>query len=144
MCRYLEMPVQHASHCLLQHMRRSHDRAHIEGLIGGVRRAFPDVAIRSEVIVGFPSETDDDFEELKRFIAEIEFASLGIFPYSPEPGTGAAGMDGEVFLRGCDVRVGDLVTACVTDNGVHDLEAKVVTEGVPRANDEAAVAEGDE
>jgi ribosomal protein S12 methylthiotransferase len=89
--RYMEMPIQHVSDELLAMMRRSHDRAHLEGLISGIREEFPDAVIRSEVIVGFPGETDAHFEELLRFVSEIEFDSLGVFPYSPEPGTEAEG-----------------------------------------------------
>ncbi|HEX5131125.1 MAG TPA: 30S ribosomal protein S12 methylthiotransferase RimO [Candidatus Krumholzibacteria bacterium] len=89
-CRYLEMPVQHSSTRLLELMRRSYDRPHIEKLIGDIRGAFPDVVIRSEVIVGYPGETDAEFEDLKSFVSDFAFDSLGVFPYSPEPGTEAA------------------------------------------------------
>ena len=86
---YMEMPIQHVADGLLARMRRSHDRAHLERLITGIRREFPAAVIRSEVIVGFPGETDAHFEELLQFISEIEFDSLGVFPYSREPGTEA-------------------------------------------------------
>jgi ribosomal protein S12 methylthiotransferase len=89
-CRYLEMPVQHCSTRLLERMKRSYDRAHVEKLIQDVRASFPDVVIRSEVIAGFPGETEEEFEELKNFLSDFEFDSLGVFPYSPEPGTEAA------------------------------------------------------
>jgi ribosomal protein S12 methylthiotransferase len=95
-CRYLEMPVQHASSRLLERMQRGHDRAHVDALLAGVRRAFPDVVIRSEVIVGFPGETDAEFEDLKRALGDFAFDSLGVFPYSPEPGTRAAALDGQL------------------------------------------------
>jgi ribosomal protein S12 methylthiotransferase len=89
-CRYLEMPVQHASTRLLSSMQRSYTREHVEQLIEGIRAAFPDIVIRSEIIVGFPGETDDEFEGVKRFVQDFAFDSLGVFPYSPEPGTKAA------------------------------------------------------
>ncbi len=89
-CRYLEMPVQHASSRLLAAMKRGYDRDHVERLVHGIRSAFPDVVIRSEVIVGFPGETDAEFEDLKAFVGDFAFDSLGVFPYSPEPGTEAA------------------------------------------------------
>jgi ribosomal protein S12 methylthiotransferase len=89
-CRYLELPVQHASDRLLRLMRRGHTRAELERLLGAVRREFPDVVVRSEVIVGFPGETDLDFEDLKSLVENAGFASLGVFVYSPEQGTGAA------------------------------------------------------
>jgi ribosomal protein S12 methylthiotransferase len=87
--RYLEMPIQHVADELLVRMRRSHDRGHVERLIAGIRKDFPGVVIRSEVIVGFPGEADAHFEELLNFVKHIEFDSLGVFPYSPEPGTEA-------------------------------------------------------
>ena len=87
--RYLELPIQHVSNRILDRMRRSHDRNHLERLIGGIREEFPDTVVRSEVIVGFPGETEDEFEELLSFVEEIEFDSLGVFPYSREPGTEA-------------------------------------------------------
>jgi ribosomal protein S12 methylthiotransferase len=94
--RYMEMPVQHVSDDLLKRMRRSHNRAHVERLVAGIRNEFPDTVIRSEVIVGFPGETDAQFEELLDFVGEIQFDSLGIFNYSPERGTEAAGFPGAV------------------------------------------------
>lgn len=95
-CRYLEMPVQHSSSRVLERMQRSYDRTHIEKLMAGIRNAFPDVVIRSEVIVGFPGETDAEFDELKGFLGEFAFDSLGVFPYSPEPGTRAPELDGQL------------------------------------------------
>jgi ribosomal protein S12 methylthiotransferase len=95
-CHYLESPIQHASDRILKRMRRSYTRASLEELFTGIRKEFPDARVRSEVIVGFPGEEDSDFEELKRFVEEVEFASLGIFVYSPEPNTPAAQLDGVV------------------------------------------------
>jgi ribosomal protein S12 methylthiotransferase len=89
--RYLEIPVQHVSSRLLKRMRRSHDRGHVEDLIDGIRAQFPEAVVRSEAIVGFPGETEEEFDELLRFVEEIEFDSLGVFPYSREPGTEAEG-----------------------------------------------------
>jgi ribosomal protein S12 methylthiotransferase len=88
-CRYLEIPVQHASDRILEAMGRRYTRKHIEHVIEGIRREFPDVVIRSEVMVGYPGEEDEDFDRLKDFIASIGFASLGVFTYSPEPRTPA-------------------------------------------------------
>ena len=95
-CRYLEAPVQHVSDRILERMGRYYTRRHVEGVFGGIRSEFPDVVFRSEVIVGFPGETEDDFEVLKEFVAGIGFASLGVFPYSAESGTPAAVLDGMV------------------------------------------------
>jgi ribosomal protein S12 methylthiotransferase len=93
---YLEMPVQHGASSVLRRMRRSHDRPHLERLLGDIRRALPELVIRSEVIVGFPGENEREFGELKELIAQFQFDSLGIFPYSREPGTEAGDMDGHL------------------------------------------------
>ena len=91
---YLELPIQHASSRLLARMKRGYDRRHLESVLTGVRAALPDVVLRSEVIVGFPGESDAEFEELQAFVQEFRFDSLGIFTYSPEPGTVAARIEG--------------------------------------------------
>jgi len=93
-CRYLEAPVQHASNRILRRMQRPYTRDYLEKLFSGIRVEFPDVRIRSEVIVGFPGESEDDFCELKSFVESVEFSSLGIFAYSSEPNTRAASLDG--------------------------------------------------
>jgi ribosomal protein S12 methylthiotransferase len=108
-CRYLEMPVQHSSSRLLARMRRSYDRAHVEKLVADVRGAFPDVVIRSEAIVGFPGETDEEFEDLKAFVRDFAFDSLGVFPYSPEPGTDAASFEDAVDAGLARERAAELV-----------------------------------
>jgi ribosomal protein S12 methylthiotransferase len=95
-CRYLEMPVQHSSDRILERMQRSYDREHVAALLRAIRDAYPDVVIRSEVIVGFPGESEAEFEHLKEFLGEFAFDSLGVFPYSPEPGTQAPALDGQL------------------------------------------------
>lgn len=89
-CRYLEAPIQHASDTVLRRMRRPYTRAHLERLFGTLRDEFPDLRVRSEVIVGFPGETEDDFRELLEFVEWVKFSSLGVFTYSPEQSTPAA------------------------------------------------------
>jgi ribosomal protein S12 methylthiotransferase len=95
-CRYLEVPVQHASDRVLERMGRFYTRARLERTFGEIRAEFPDVVIRSEVIVGFPGEGEDEFEELKSFVETAQFASLGIFEFSSEPGTAADSFDQRV------------------------------------------------
>jgi ribosomal protein S12 methylthiotransferase len=109
-CRYLEMPVQHSSSRLLHAMQRSYSREHVAGLVTDIRAAFPDVVIRSEVIVGFPGESEQEFEDLKAFVRDFAFDSLGVFPYSPEPGTKAAALDGAVSAPLIADRVAELAT----------------------------------
>jgi len=126
-CRYLESPIQHASDRILKRMRRPYSRARIEKLFAGIHRDFPDVRIRSEVIVGFPGESDDDFDELKRFVERMEFASLGIFTYSPESNTAAATLDDEVHDAVKAERAAELadLQSAITF-GLHSAERGVV------------------
>jgi ribosomal protein S12 methylthiotransferase len=192
-CRYLEAPIQHASDRMLKRMGRPYTRDHMERLFDAVKGEFPEVMIRSEVIVGFPGEREEDFDALKDLVLSSEFASLGIFTYSAEPNTAAVELDGtvpesaaveraaelrdiqesvsfairsdergkrhrilvdrkvdaesavyedcafagryygqafevdgEVYLAGKDLPVGDFVTARITDSEVFDLKAEVL------------------
>jgi ribosomal protein S12 methylthiotransferase len=95
-CRYLELPVQHASNPILERMGRSHNVERLAALLANIHDEYPGVVVRSEVLVGFPGETEDDFERLKEFIESARFASLGVFPFSPEPGTPAASVGNRV------------------------------------------------
>ena len=90
LCKYIELPLQHASDRMLRAMRRKGDRAHIDRLIERIRNKIPNVTLRSSFIVGFPGESDDDFNELLNFIQEVRFDHVGIFAYSQEEGTPAA------------------------------------------------------
>jgi ribosomal protein S12 methylthiotransferase len=93
---YLDMPLQHISDRVLKRMIRRVDRAATEALLGRLRARWPDLAIRTTFIAGFPGETDAEFEELKRFVAEFKFERVGVFPYSREPGTPAEKLDGHL------------------------------------------------
>jgi ribosomal protein S12 methylthiotransferase len=107
-CRYLEVPVQHASDRMLRLMGRQHTRAHLDRVLGGIREEFPDAVVRSEVIVGFPGESDEDFSELKSFIESVRFASLGVFVYSAEEGTAAATREEKVVAAVCSERAAEI------------------------------------
>jgi ribosomal protein S12 methylthiotransferase len=89
-CHYLDIPVQHASDKILRAMGRASRRAGLEKLFDQIRKVLPDAALRTTFIVGFPGESDEDFDELIRFIREQEFDWVGAFPYSLEEGTPAA------------------------------------------------------
>jgi len=86
---YVDIPLQHVSRGVLSEMRRGGDPGSYTRLLEGMRRTVPGIALRSTFIVGFPSETEDDFAELLSFVKEVELDHLGVFPYSPEPGSGA-------------------------------------------------------
>lgn len=88
--RYVDMPLQHISENMLETMRRETGGNHIRELIRKIRAGIPGIALRTTFIVGFPGETDSDFEELLEFIAKTRFDRLGIFQYSKEEGTRAA------------------------------------------------------
>jgi ribosomal protein S12 methylthiotransferase len=93
---YLDMPMQHASDSVLARMRRPERKRTIRDRVARFRDAVPDVAIRTTCIVGFPGETDADFDELMEFLEEIRFDRVGAFAYSPQQGTRAAEMVDDV------------------------------------------------
>jgi ribosomal protein S12 methylthiotransferase len=94
--RYLDMPMQHASDAVLERMRRPERQKTIREKVARFRDAVPGVAIRTTCIVGFPGETDGDFEQLLAFLSETEFERVGVFTYSPQEGTRAAEMVDDV------------------------------------------------
>jgi ribosomal protein S12 methylthiotransferase len=93
---YLDMPMQHASDAVLARMRRPERKRTIRDRVARFRDAVPGVAIRTTCIVGFPGETEQDFEELMEFLEEIQFDRVGAFTYSPQEGTRAAEMTDDV------------------------------------------------
>lgn len=95
-CRYLDMPLQHGSERMLKAMRRGHTRAGLRELLGRIRGAVPDMAIRTTFLLGFPGETESDFDELMELVEETRFERLGGFTFSPEEGTHAVSLGGEV------------------------------------------------
>jgi tRNA-2-methylthio-N6-dimethylallyladenosine synthase len=95
-CPQLHMPMQSGSDTVLKAMRRSYRHERYLGIIAKVRDAMPDAAITTDIIVGFPGETEDDFEQTLHVVREARFASAFTFQYSKRPGTPAADMDGQV------------------------------------------------
>jgi len=89
-CSYLDIPIQHINDRILASMQRGHDREKLERLLSGLRQRVPGVAIRTTVMVGYPGETDTEFEELYDFVKAFRFERLGVFPYSHEDDTPAA------------------------------------------------------
>ena len=94
--KYIDMPLQHISDPILKRMNRHGDSAMIREVIGKLRREIPDLTLRTTFIVGFPGETEQDFEELCRFVEETRFEHMGVFPYSAEEGTAAAAMPDQI------------------------------------------------
>ena len=87
---YIDMPVQHGSDRMLKLMRRGLKSSGIKKRIESLRKVNPNIALRTSIIVGFPGETDEDFQDLMNMIQEIKFDRLGVFTYSEEEGTIAA------------------------------------------------------
>ena len=93
---YLDLPIQHSSDAVLKKMGRLTDEEGLRRVINKLRNRIPDIALRTTLISGFPGETEEDFESLYRFVNEIEFDRLGVFPYSLEEDTPAASFDNQV------------------------------------------------
>jgi ribosomal protein S12 methylthiotransferase len=94
--RYIDMPLQHIHSRMLETMRRETSSEHIENLIARIRTGIPGIAIRTTFIVGFPGETEEEFQCLLDFIERTRFERLGIFTYSQEEGSRAAKMEGQL------------------------------------------------
>ena len=95
-CHYLDIPIQHASDRILKRMGRRTSKQELIDIVEKLRREIPDIILRTTLITGFPGETEEDHEELKEFVDEMEFDRLGVFTYSPEENTPAAEMADQV------------------------------------------------
>ena len=95
-CNYLDIPLQHANDKVLKDMKRQITQAEMRTLINDIRAKNPDIAIRTTMLVGFPGETEADFEDLCRFVEEMEFERLGVFNYSHEENTSAHDLEDDV------------------------------------------------
>ena len=95
-CHYLDLPIQHASDKILRRMGRRTSKQQLIDIITKLRREIPDIVLRTSLITGFPGETEEDHQELMEFVDEMEFDRLGVFTYSPEEGTPAETMEGQV------------------------------------------------
>ncbi len=95
-CKYFDIPLQHCDSDILVSMNRQGSRQEYEQMVQRIRSRVPDVAVRTTLIVGYPGETEEQFEDLCDFVAEAEFDYVGIFAYSPEDGTPAATMPNQI------------------------------------------------
>jgi ribosomal protein S12 methylthiotransferase len=93
---YLDLPLQHAHPDTLRRMRRPSNVDRVRALIEDLREAMPDIALRTAFIVGYPGETEAEFEALEAFIEEVQFDKVGVFVYSPEEGTAACDLPNPV------------------------------------------------
>ncbi|MFA6130052.1 MAG: MiaB/RimO family radical SAM methylthiotransferase [Candidatus Omnitrophota bacterium] len=98
-CKYIDLPIQHINNRILKLMNRLITKQEIVSLIDKIRKVIPGVCLRTSLIVGFPSETDKEFEELLNFVKEIKFERLGAFIYSREEDTAAYGFRGQITQK---------------------------------------------
>jgi ribosomal protein S12 methylthiotransferase len=120
-CSYFDIPYQHASPQVLERMARGGGRATFERQVERIREIVPEAGIRTSFIVGFPGETDDDFDELMRFVECAKFDNLGVFLYSDEEGTPAFDLTGKVDREVAETRRNQLMS----------LQADIVRERLP-------------
>ena len=95
-CHYLDIPIQHGADAVLKRMGRRTNSEELRTMIGKLRQEIPDICLRTTLITGFPGETEQDHEQLMEFVNEMEFDRLGVFTYSPEENTPAAGMADQI------------------------------------------------
>ncbi|MCL2682319.1 MAG: 30S ribosomal protein S12 methylthiotransferase RimO [Bacteroidales bacterium] len=95
-CEYIDIPFQHISTRILQSMKRASTKEETYSLIKTIREKLPNAALRTTLIVGYPGETEDEFEELKTFVNDVKFDRLGVFKYSAEEGTPAFDLEDDV------------------------------------------------
>jgi ribosomal protein S12 methylthiotransferase len=98
-CKYLDLPLQHVDNLLLQAMNRPVSEKDVHELLARLREEIPGVTLRTSLMVGFPGETEKEFQKLLEFVREAQFDLLGVFRYSREEGTAAAAMKGQVSER---------------------------------------------
>jgi len=146
---YFDLSLQHVSRPLLRRMRRLGDGDRFRDRINAIRAREPAAAFRSNFIVGYPGETEDDHDRLLRFVAEADVDWCGFFAYSPEQGTYAAGLDGVVAPGLMGERLAELrelqdgITARKRDELVgRRVEVLVDTPGVGRSHREAPEIDG--
>jgi len=98
-CRYFDIPIQHISDKVLKRMNRKTTGKDIENLIEKIKIELPDAILRTSLIVGFPGETEEDFEKLENFVSKAKFDKLGVFTYSKEEGTPAARLPEQIHYK---------------------------------------------
>jgi ribosomal protein S12 methylthiotransferase len=139
--RYIDMPLQHISDRMLGLMRRETDGAYIRGLLRRIRTGIPGIAIRTTFIVGFPGETEADFNELVQFIEDEKFERAGVFNYSREEGTRADKMEGHLHHMTRKARWNEAMRAI--QRNVEHVNRQLVGRRVRVLVEEPGVARGE-
>lgn len=109
-CKYFDIPIQHISNDVLKKMNRKTSKEKIEKLITKIRKEIPDVILRTSLIVGFPGETQSDFDELYKFVQKTKFDKLGVFSYSKEEGTPASKMQNQIHYKTKQARLNKIMS----------------------------------
>jgi ribosomal protein S12 methylthiotransferase len=108
-CKYLDIPLQHANDNVLARMKRNITNAETKKLIETIREKVPGISIRTTMLVGFPGESEEDFEDLKSFVQEMKFDRLGVFTYSHEENTGAHKFEDDISPELKEQRASELM-----------------------------------
>ena len=108
-CNYLDMPLQHASDRMLKAMKRQISQQELKDLIAEIRSRIPGICLRTTLIAGFPGETEEDVEELKKFLEEMQFDRVGVFTYSHEEDTSAYDFKDELTQEEKEARAQDII-----------------------------------
>ncbi|OGP54443.1 MAG: ribosomal protein S12 methylthiotransferase RimO [Deltaproteobacteria bacterium RBG_13_52_11] len=108
-CPYLDIPIQHVDDTLLRRMGRRVSEKGIRRLVYRLKRAYPEIHLRTTLMVGFPGEGEREFRKLLDFVREVEFTHLGVFRYSPEEGTKASRMKGQIFSEIAEERAAQIM-----------------------------------
>ena len=141
---YLDMPLQHISDRILKAMNRHVTQERVREVIAGLRKAMPDLVLRTTFITGFPGESEAEFEELKEFIREMRFERCGVFPYSAEPGTKAAEMAEQIDFEVACERADELmeIQTSIMDEYQHSMIGKVIEVIADDAENSRAIGRG--
>ena len=142
-CKYVDLPLQHASDRLLGSMNRYDTKAEVEALLSKLRKRIPGITIRTTFIVGFPGETEADFQELKAFVKAQRFDNAGVFAYSQEEGTVAATLPEQIAEQVKEERFHELMAlqAQISEELHQEMEEQileVLVEGRDEENPELA------
>ena len=142
-CKYIDIPLQHASDRLLDSMNRFDTREQVETLLNKLRTRIPDITIRTTFIVGFPGETEEDFEELKDFVEKQRFENAGVFQYSQEEGTVAGAMENQIAAEVKENRYHELMAlqAGISEE-IHQEREDAELDGLVEGFDEDNLAYG--
>ena len=123
-CKYFDIPIQHISDTVLKRMNRKTTGDRIEKLIAKIKKEIPEVVLRTSLIVGFPGETEEDFEKLYKFVEKANFDKLGVFKYSKEDGTPAARLPEQIHYKTKQKRL-DKIMELAQKTSRQNLEEKV-------------------